>query len=594
MCIRAYSPRAKGYEEGITAVRQLLKSTSAIVLAPSYILIATKKYRCSPGQFCSALKRSGFNLVYESSFGADVVTKVYADYLRAQIKAGGKNNTHVIASPCPAIINLIEKHFPQLIDHFAPVLSPMAAQAVLAKGWNRGSIKIIGASPCVAKKSELLDKRLGLFDQVLTFEELIAFIDDQNIRPANLPETEFDGIQALYGAGFPSPGGLVKTLEFFSEDLCPDDILTLEGEDRSYQFLEEMARQKSRGNLAHYPVLIDILFCEGCIAGKFMGVEISLMEAKHIIHYHTQQRFEKVKRSKKLLKKEYRGYQILIKNTIEAPEYERWLEIVDELAISNKFGRSWSNRIYTKKIPPAAEMKALLAADGHFTPADERNCRACGYYTCRDRAIAVYNGENEAGGCPVYGKKVLKEQYSETDRVKGLLLQNADNLRIAIAEIAAANQDNASRSTKLSDTMETQMEEIRRLEEKIAAVIKSFEYFAEIAQGIGDIATQTRLLSLNAQIEAARAGTAGAGFAVVAQEMGTLSSDTHDRLKDIARFSQQLNLTKKELHTSIRQLIEKSTQVGEFIVSQAALTQQIATSSEELHATADNLRSAVN
>ncbi|MCL0035791.1 methyl-accepting chemotaxis protein, partial [Thermodesulfovibrionales bacterium] len=60
-----------------------------------------------------------------------------------------------------------------------------------------------------------------------------------------------------------------------------------------------------------------------------------------------------------------------------------------------------------------------------------------------------------------------------------------------------------------------------------------------------------------AQIEAARAGTAGAGFAVVAQEMGTLSSDTHDRLKDIARFSQQLNLTKKELHTSIRQLIEK-------------------------------------
>ena len=429
---------------------------------------------------------------------------------------------------------------------------------------------------------------------MLTFEELMAFIDEQNIKPANLPETEFDGIQALYGAGFPVSGGLVKTLDLFSEDLRlhPDDILTLEGEDRSYQFLKEMARQKSSGNLAHYPVLIDILYCEGCIAGKAMGIEISLMEAMHIIRDYTQQRFEKVKKSG--LSKEYGGYQILIKNTAEAPEYESWLRIVNELVSSNKFRRSWSNRLYTKKIPPPATLQAILDQDGRYTRTDELNCRACGYYNCRDRALAVYNGENEAGGCIIHQKEVIEKQHLETQRTKELLLENVDSLRLAIAEIAAANQDNAGRSTKLSDTMETQIAEINRLQEKIGAVIKSFEYFTKIAQSISGIAKQTKILSLNAQIEAAHAGTAGKGFAVVAQEMGKLSQDTQDRVENIAEFSRQVDLTKEELRASITQLIEKSAQVSEFITSQAALTQEIAASSEELYATADSLRSITN
>ncbi|MCD5406879.1 MAG: methyl-accepting chemotaxis protein [Desulfotomaculum sp.] len=595
LCIPVCSRHAKEYQNNITAVKLLLKNAAAaIILAPSYILIAAKKYRCNPGQFCSALKKIGFSQVYESSFGADVVTKVYADYLRAQIVAQGKENTHVITSPCPSLMNLIEKHFPQLIDQFAPVLSPMAAQALLVKGWNQSPVNIIGASPCVAKKSELLDEKLGLFDQVLTFEELIALIDEQNIQPANLPETEFDGIQALYGAGFPVSGGLVKTLTLFSEDLPlnPDDILVLEGEDRSYQFLKQMARQKSSGNLANYPVLIDILFCEGCIAGKALGIEIDLMEAEYLIHDYTQRRFEKIKKSG--LFKKYQGYQLLIKNTVEAPEYQRWLKIVDELVHSNKFSRSWSNQLYTKKIPPAAALRAILDQDGRYTPADELNCQACGYYSCRERATAVYNGENEAGGCMVHQKEVVEKQRLEAQRTKDLLLDNADSLGVAIGEIATANQDNAAGSTKLLDNVEAQTAEISQLEEKIATVIKSFEYFTEIAQSITDIAEQTKILSLNAQIEAARAGTVGKGFAVVAKEMGQLSQDTQDKLKNIAEFSRQVNLTKKELNASIARLIEKSDQVREFTTSQAAVSQQIAASSEELHAAADSLRSIIN
>lgn len=125
-------------------------------------------------------------------------------------------NTHIIASSCPALMNYVEKHVPVLIDEFAPVLSPMAAQAVLAKHWNGGNLAVVGASPCVANKSELLDERLGLFDEDLTFEELIEFIDSKGIIPSTLGEVESDGIQDFFGAGFPISGGLTKTMELFS------------------------------------------------------------------------------------------------------------------------------------------------------------------------------------------------------------------------------------------------------------------------------------------------------------------------------------------------------------------------------------------
>lgn len=86
-----------------------------------------------PKQFCAALKKIGFDKVYKLSFGADVVTKVYADYLCQEIERNGKENTHVITSPCPSIMNFIEKHVPELIEEFAPILSPIAAQAVMAE-----------------------------------------------------------------------------------------------------------------------------------------------------------------------------------------------------------------------------------------------------------------------------------------------------------------------------------------------------------------------------------------------------------------------------------------------------------------------------
>ena len=436
-CLKACSRGAKKYRAGLDSVGEILeKGKSALILAPSYVIVARKRYGCSPEQFCTALRRLGFSLVYEASFGADVVTKVYLNYIRDLLNTQGREKTHVITSPCPSLMNFMEKHAPSLLDEFAPIMSPMAAQAVLVRQWNRSKVSIVGASPCMAKKSELLDPELGLYDQKLTFEELIELIDRHEILPANLAESEFDGIQALYGAGFPVSGGLTKALEPFSGDLgfnlLSNDYLIIEGEDRSTRFLRQMVKHKKASTgLAGYPLLIDILYCEGCIVGKSLGVEGDYWENKRLIADYTEKRFQKLHEESK----ECQGYDILVKNTVEAPEFQRWLEIVEQLIKDNKLTRSWRSREYHKKEPTEEVLRGILESDGKHTREDELNCGACGYETCRERAIAVFNGENEPGGCIVHVKYEAKISLEENKRLLELDQLKSDFLSTVSHEL---------------------------------------------------------------------------------------------------------------------------------------------------------------
>ena len=435
-CIKACSKGAKKYQSGMDSLDRILeKGKGALILAPSYVIIL-KKYSCSPKQFCTGLRKLGFSLVYEASFGADVVTKVYLNYISDLLKMKGRENVHIISSPCPSLMNFMEKHTSALLDEFAPIMSPMAAQAVLVKRWNNDQVNIVGASPCMAKKSELLDQGMGLYEQELTFEELIKLIDERGIIPSNLEESEFDGIQALYGAGFPVSGGLTKALEPFSGEygfnLLSDDYLIIEGEDRSTNFLKQMASLKTRGvGLSGYPLLMDILYCEGCIMGKSMGVEGDYWENRRIITDYTKRRFVKLKNESK----ECQGYSILVKNTVEAPIFQEWLAIVEHLIKENKFSAAWNNLQYYKKTPTEEELRAILESDGKHSQEDELNCGACGYETCRERAIAVVNGENQPGGCIVHVKYEAKISLEENKRLQELDLLKSDFLSTVSHEL---------------------------------------------------------------------------------------------------------------------------------------------------------------
>lgn len=438
-CVKVCSKGAKKYRNSIEGVENILKNKkAALILAPSYVIVAVKKYNCTPEQFCTALKELGFELVYESSFGADVVTKLYVDYINDLLQKQGRENTNVIASPCPALMNYVEKHTPELLNNFAPIVSPMAAQAVIVRYWNGDEIAIVGATPCLAKKSELLDEEFGLYAEKMTFEELITLLDSRGIVPANLPESDFDGVQPFYGTSFPISGGLTKTMEQYSTepgfDIISNNYLLVEGEDRSTKFLKGMARKATKdGNLIGYPLLVDILYCEGCILGKALGVSGNLWENRRIVSEYTRKRFKRAIQEN--LVKEYKGYSVLVKNTIQAPEFEKWLEIVDQLIKENKFTRTWNNVHYHKKEPTAEELRYILEYDGKHSEKDELNCGACGYETCRERAIAVFNGENELGGCIVHIKYEARLSLEENKRLQELDQMKSDFLSTVSHEL---------------------------------------------------------------------------------------------------------------------------------------------------------------
>lgn len=138
----------------------------------------------------------------------------------------------------------------------------------------------------------------------------------------------------------------------------------------------------------------------------------------------------------------------------------------------------------------------------------------------------------------------------------------------AVQEVSASVVEVVERQSKLSN----QVAEIEGLSNRIV----------EILQFIKQIADETKMLGLNAAIEAARAGDAGRGFSVVADEIRKMSEESKQTVKQIGDFVEQ-----------IRNKIQEAVQVAEFTVQtaeqQAAAIQEISASIEELSSMSGDL-----
>ena len=144
------------------------------------------------------------------------------------------------------------------------------------------------------------------------------------------------------------------------------------------------------------------------------------------------------------------------------------------------------------------------------------------------------------------------------DRLRTLKNETSDNLEATLVDIT--NTGNAT--SKTTDSIRIVEKTISRLQEQSAVI-------AETVSIIVDIADQINLLSLNASIEAARAGDSGRGFAVVADEIGKLASKTGESIKEISRVLSQSTTTTDETvkiingtATLVRNMIDDITQTS--------------------------------
>lgn len=207
-------------------------------------------------QVITAIKKLGFDEVYEAALGADMVALEESKEL-SEVGA-------LTSSCCPAFALYIRKFFPDLTKYISTSLSPMAMMGKTIKSKYPDS-KIVFIGPCTAKKSEIKSEFVKDYvDSAITFEELQAWIDANGIDVKSLPDSELVR-GSKFGRGFAKCGGLSSAV---NEALKEQNIdftvngINVDGMENIRKVLLELKSGKSPYNF------IEGMACEGgCIGG---------------------------------------------------------------------------------------------------------------------------------------------------------------------------------------------------------------------------------------------------------------------------------------------------------------------------------------
>ncbi len=153
-----------------------------------------------------AMKELGFEDFYDVGLGGDM-TAAYEAEEWAEAYGEGKKK---VTSCCPAFVNMVRLHYPQLADCVSTTVSPMCAVSRLIKAQDPDAVTVF-IGPCLAKKSEVVDQKIpGNADYVLTYSEIRAIMKAKDIT---LQPCENEGqIASVYGKRFANSGGVTAAV----------------------------------------------------------------------------------------------------------------------------------------------------------------------------------------------------------------------------------------------------------------------------------------------------------------------------------------------------------------------------------------------
>ncbi len=408
-CMRVCHQEAKVYRDDVPRLRDVLATDQPVVaiLAPSFVA-ALPDYR--PGQIVAALVELGFDSVVEVAYGAELVADAYAEFME-RYEAGEDVGAEApfISTPCPSVVNYVEKHHPDLMTHMVPIVSPMVALAryLKARARERGDEEPFVAffGPCTSKKAEADWSVAGDDDPevALTFRELVRMLETGGIDPITLQDREFDPPHPSLARVFPLSGGLVKSAAM-AADVLDSSILVAEGKDD----VEDVIRSIANGRVDYS--FVDLLFCEGCIDGPVMDSDLSLMERREKVVKYTRE------------------------------NRDRYADEPGEVPPRLDLSRRFRPRGTAMPLPDEGEIGRILKRVGKERPEDELNCGACGYPTCREKAIAVYRGLAEPEMCLPYMVEQLEEALGELEYSYGELHTTYDKLQETQEELVQAEK----------------------------------------------------------------------------------------------------------------------------------------------------------
>ena len=324
-CIEACPTGALHEKETINDVWVKLKDpeTTVIVQTAPAVRVALGEEFGMPigtnvvGKMVTALKRLGFDRVFDTNTGADLTIMEEANEF---IERFTKNdNLPMITSCSPGWVKYIEMNYPELLPHLSSCKSPHEMFGAILKtyyakreGLNPEKIYVVSVMPCIAKKferqrPEMMEDNLYDVDNVITTRELARMIKQANIEFEKLEDSNFDspmGEASGAGAIFGTTGGVMEAaLRTAQDTLTGKDLpkidfeqvrggdgikratINIAGKDINVVAASGLANAKTileeiKSGKANYQ-FVEIMACPGgCIMGGGQPIKSSKIRAE--------------------------------------------------------------------------------------------------------------------------------------------------------------------------------------------------------------------------------------------------------------------------------------------------------------------------
>ena len=204
--------------------------TVVVQIAPAVRVAIGESFGMAPGavstgQLVTALRRLGFDQIYDTSFAADMTVIEESTEFLKRIAEGGK--LPLMTSCCPAWVQTVERFFPELMDNLSSCRSPQqmfgsVARTALPERLNvkPENLVVVSIMPCTAKKVEARRPEFATevgpdVNHVLTTRELARMIDERGLIFADLEPGSLDipfGFKTGAGVIFGSTGGVSEAV----------------------------------------------------------------------------------------------------------------------------------------------------------------------------------------------------------------------------------------------------------------------------------------------------------------------------------------------------------------------------------------------
>ena len=505
-CLHACHHGSRHYEDDTERFFQDLSAGASISM---FVAPAIRTNFPDWERVISWLRSRGVKFIYDVSLGADICTWAHIRYIQ-------KNNpAPIMSQPCPAIVSYVLMHKNELIPYLSPVHSPMLCTAVFMRKYENVTSKIAALSPCVAKAHEFEDTQL--VDYNVTFKNLAEYMKANRV---GLPEAKgsFDSYASGLGALYPMPGGLKECVEHYIGKSIRID--KSEGIHKVFKDIDVYANTNDKFK----PALFDVLNCEeGCNVGTGCDLQhhLDIFDIGHLMN-NTRQSVIANDKWKNL---------------------DALFETFDKRLNLNDFFR-----IYKPKPVPhlSASREDIEKVFVQLNKNDHESriidCGACGCDTCAEMAERVAKGVDIPQSC-------LKKSYED------IKIDNENNITY----------------------YETLLLDITGIKDITADIVKktgeiktSLDSYSNMVDNVEGIAKSINLISLNASIEAARAGKQGKAFSIVAEEVRKLAKrsaesveSTRHATSNASTLTSNINELVSSINANINETYENISTISE-------------------------------